>query len=109
MALLGGPASFIPGTAKNESAETALGVVPLRAPTEGAVQLVIRPEQARFLPNPDGPDRVLQRRFLGRCWQIVCQTAAGEVTVESDASPDDTTGRVEITAPLWAIKARPAR
>ena len=46
-----GDANVLPGRADGGSADTALGAVPLRAPANGPVEVLVRPEQVRLEPG----------------------------------------------------------
>ena len=103
VARLTGPAWFLDGQGEGAIAQTTLGSLPLLAPVHGPVRLLIRPEQARLLPEPAGPHRVLQQHFVGRGWLLDCRTDAGTITVE--AAAPSARGRVVIDGPVWALPA----
>lgn len=67
VATLTGPCWFLEGTARGDVAETVHGQVRLAIPRTGPVLLMVRPEQARFVPG--GPHEVTERRFVDGRWQ----------------------------------------
>jgi iron(III) transport system ATP-binding protein len=103
VARLTGAAWFLEGEGRGEVAETPLGRVRLCEGREGAVSLVVRPEQAGFEEDAEGPDRVVERFFLGRGWALTCETAAGEVSVEVARPPEGARGRVVLPGAIWAL------
>jgi len=105
VAALLGSVSAVAGEAAGPTAETALGRFDLAAPREGRVELLARPEQLAFAPEPDGPATVRVRRFLGHAYRLELDTPGGPLEV--DASPEDAPaagarGRVTAREPLWA-------
>jgi len=60
-----GDANFVPGAAAGERVETALGTLTLRAPTNGRVEVLIRPEALTVQPDLDGGAIVMAVRFYG--------------------------------------------
>lgn len=106
VAQLVGAAGFVPGTASGNTADTALGRIPLVASAHGAVELVLRPDNARFEPAPGGEAEVVSRRFRGTGYRLTCHTPAGECLVDVDtaAAPEPgTRGRVVAQRPCWAL------
>ncbi len=105
VAHLTGPAFLLSGEAAGETAETALGTVRLVAPRQGTVEIVLRPESVRFVSDSAGPHSVVENRFIGRGWELDCQTPAGVIAV-CDESARSGTGRVEISGAVWALPER---
>jgi iron(III) transport system ATP-binding protein len=70
-----GESSFIPGVARGDQVETALGVLPLARPAEGNVDVLIRPESVAVEPNLYGDATVEQVTYLGhdQIVQIRCR------------------------------------
>jgi iron(III) transport system ATP-binding protein len=76
VALFTGQGTLLSGSATEEIASTELGPVSLRIPREGAVRLLVRPEQIRC---GDGGVvvQVEERRFLGPVCLLVLRTPSG--------------------------------
>ena len=103
-ARLTGPAGVLQGTAQGDRASTELGTFSLAQPHTGEVTLIVRPEEARFTPGPDGPAVVAWRRFAGRATLL----GIGPLIVEwiDEAPPAlGTRGQIELLAPAWAVPA----
>lgn len=60
-----GGANFVRGTADGEHVETILGNLPLYERASGDVDVMLRPEQVRLLPQSDAPYTVQTLQFLG--------------------------------------------
>lgn len=60
-----GAANWLPGHAEDGCARCALGIVPLAAPVQGPVDVLVRPEQLCMAPDPAGAWRVQEIRFFG--------------------------------------------
>jgi iron(III) transport system ATP-binding protein len=103
-ARLTGPVGVLAGTATGDRVSTALGDYVLAEPRFGAVTLLVRPEQARFEPDPAGPATVSWARFAGRATLL----GVGPLTVEwTRGTPPavGTPGRVALGGPAWAVPA----
>lgn len=81
-----GDANFLPGEASGNSVTCALGVLPLHKPTNGAVTVMIRPEQIRLYPDPAGRGRVEAVTYFGHD-QLVGVTVDGLLPLQSRAWP----------------------
>ncbi len=102
VARLTGAVTFVPGTAKGQSAETALGALPLLDPAEGAVTLAIRPEAVRFEPEAGGPGALVGRRYLGGRYRLTVRQGAVEAVVDwpTGAAPAvGSRGRLTVLSP----------
>ena len=76
-----GEAVVLPGAARGDAVETALGVLGLRAPRSGAVDVVVRPEQ--LLLDPAGvPAVVTARAFHGHDALLNLRLQGGAEVVE---------------------------
>jgi iron(III) transport system ATP-binding protein len=82
-----GEAVVLPGRAGHGSVESALGTLPVRgAPREGAVQVLIRPEQIRVSSPTDGSRppvvaaKVLGQSFFGAHTMLSLELADGSGT-----------------------------
>ncbi len=82
VATLTGDAIFIDGQASGQVAQTALGAIKLGRQAQGAVSILVRPEQLRFAPNPEGQSTVHARRFQGARYDLSLQTPAGPMPME---------------------------
>ena len=62
-----GPTAFIRGRVVPEGLDTELGFVPQTVPLPIGtyVEILVRPDDLVFTPNPQSPARILQRVFLG--------------------------------------------
>ncbi len=103
-ARLTGPVGVLAGTANGDRVSTDLGEFSLAHPLTGAVTLLVRPEEAHFVRDPEGPAAVTWRRFAGRATLL----GVGSLIVESTAEDPPavgTRGRVELREPAWAVPA----
>ncbi|NKB46174.1 MAG: ATP-binding cassette domain-containing protein [Legionellales bacterium] len=82
VAQLTGNASFIAAQANGHEATTAIGSIALSQPSQGPGQLLIRPEMATFVTQPQGPAIVIHRIFHGHCYRLVCQQHDVQIEVE---------------------------
>lgn len=102
-ARLTGPIGVLAGTGLGSTASTTLGDFPLAAPATGPVVLLIRPEHARFVPDPAGPSTVDARRYGGRATTL----SVGPLRCEwRDPAPPavGTRGRVVLDRPAWSVR-----
>lgn len=110
VAQMTGLVSFVPGIARGQVAETALGNIPLACSAEGEGWVVVRPEMAVFKETKQSNQMteicVTARSFHGRCYRLACQTPCGEVLVEWQ----NTTmlelgqhGAIEFKTPCWFV------
>jgi iron(III) transport system ATP-binding protein len=87
MARFVGEAAILPGTVSGGAAICALGRLPVAHPApDGPVDVMVRPEQIRFLPRPnaDAPRAtVLAVTFYGHDASVVLALEAGAQTVAS--------------------------
>ncbi len=105
-ARLTGPVGVLAGEATDKTARTNLGELPLQQAHQGPVDLLIRPENARFEPDPDGLARVEWVRFAGRSTLLGVGSIHCEWT--TGAPPEiGTKGRVTLAKPAWAVPAVP--
>jgi len=92
-----GDAMLFPGTAADRRVRCALGTLPLAAdqhPAEGAVDVMVRPEQI-VLSAADGVDAsVCEVTFLGRDLMVVCELGDAEATRVRARVPGYRTPRV---------------
>ncbi|MFT7623886.1 MAG: iron(III) transport system ATP-binding protein [Myxococcota bacterium] len=106
VAQLTGEVTLIEGTARGETADSALGSVPLRSEATGPVHLVVRPEHLELELDPDGPATVRARQFLGATVALVVTTGSVEVRIEAPASSparEGTRGHIRARQPLQAL------
>jgi len=105
-ARLTGPVTLVSGVGKGESAETALGMIPLHHAKEGALTVAIRPEAAGFEPAEAGPGKLVGRRYLGGRYSLTVRQGDVDVVVDwaSDAAPAlGSEGRLAILRPCPAF------
>ncbi|MEC8423949.1 MAG: ABC transporter ATP-binding protein, partial [Myxococcota bacterium] len=108
VARMSGPCVLVPAHATGLEASSELGTASLRAPHNGAVELVVRPHQIRFSPG-SGAARITQRRFTGPGWRLQVEGPSGPVPVawpDPSPPPVDTTGSLVLQGPLAAIPGR---
>jgi iron(III) transport system ATP-binding protein len=74
-----GDANFMPGHAHGERAECALGQVRLMSRASGSVELMIRPEALRLVPEPDASARVEKLTFYGHDQMVRVRLESGQV------------------------------
>ena len=104
-AVLTGHVSFLNATATGDQAQTKLGTVPLRNPTQGECQLVVRPEQVQ-LDDEGEPMTVTYRRFEGTGYALGLAfqggTLNGHCTTEGAPQAGDTV-RIKIKGTCAAV------
>jgi iron(III) transport system ATP-binding protein len=71
-----GDANLLPGRATGAGAETVVGEVPLDAPVDGAVDVLVRPEHVRITAG--GPFTVTLVEYYGHDSVILVETGDGE-------------------------------
>jgi iron(III) transport system ATP-binding protein len=104
-----GAANEIPGTAHGDYATCALGVLPLAAPVQGAVDILLRPEAITVQPDPQGAARVVAVRFFGAYQQGQVRLLDGS-TLVAHLPPQqelvaDTPVTVAVSGPVVAYPA----
>jgi iron(III) transport system ATP-binding protein len=107
VARLSGPGALLAGTGHGAVADTPLGRVPLLAPAEGPVRIVVRPHQVGFVPGA-GDARVTARRFAGPGWRLEVRGPAGALAVAwPDPAPPapGTAGTLTLHGPCAAVPA----
>jgi iron(III) transport system ATP-binding protein len=104
VAELTGEAIFLEGQGLGLQAQTPLGVLPLERAAEGAVELMLRPEQLRFEPQSDGPAAVLKRRFLGARTHLRVETPAGVLPVDcEEGAKVGARGVIKVEGGAWPL------
>jgi iron(III) transport system ATP-binding protein len=107
VAVLTGDCTVIDAVAHGESAETALGSLPLTHPRTGSVRLVLRPHQLRFVPDEEGAFRLSNVRYTGTTYRLSCDGPCPGIEAETDGSQTPpavgTVGRIEAQAPCWSF------
>jgi iron(III) transport system ATP-binding protein len=71
-----GDANLLPGKATGTEADTVVGTVPLDAPLDGSVDVLVRPEHVRIVAG--GPSVVTLVEYYGHDSVILVDTPAGE-------------------------------
>ena len=79
VARLGGSASLLPGVANGSTVHCEIGTFTLAAHQQGEVDVLIRPETLRLIPNEHGMARVIGRSFLGPVWQFALELPSGQI------------------------------
>lgn len=74
-----GEANFLAGEASGETVRCELGELPLYRPMEGPVEVLIRPEAIRLLPQDEGQAEVVERRFFGHDQLLGVRLPSGRV------------------------------
>jgi iron(III) transport system ATP-binding protein len=101
-----GAANEIPGTAHGDYATCALGMLPLGAPVQGAVDILLRPEALTVQPDPQGTARVVAVRFFGAYQQGQVRLPDGSTLVAhlppQQALAVDTPVSVSVTGSVMA-------
>jgi len=75
-----GDAQFLPGDAAGRRAATELGDLPLASPADGAVDVMLRPEQIRLIPEQEAGSSnatVLSRLFFGHDQLLTLELDSG--------------------------------
>ena len=105
IAELTGCGSLRSASASGKTATTSFGQVPLVNAHEGAVSLLLRPEDLAFEPDESGYARIESRRFEGRGWKLRIQDQDGVLDLDWDhreAPAIGTPGKLRALRPLWA-------
>lgn len=106
VAKLGGAALLLSAQASDKKATSVLGPLDLIAPRQGAVTVVIRPEQAHFAADESGDAVVQSIQFHRTHHRIRCSSPAGDVDVvvtNSEPLPAiGDQGSVTVRGPVWA-------
>ena len=104
VAELVGPASFIESSCTGSVANTRLGSLSVDPEHTGPVELLVRPDDLEFYPEPEGICRVTARLFQGGAYRYCLDTPAGEILVDATERIDvDTRGRVRNRRPCWPL------
>ncbi len=74
-----GDANFLPGRANGSEVQCALGALPLLRGANGAVEVMLRPESIRLVPDANGQAEVVSVRFFGHDQLVKVRLASGEV------------------------------
>jgi iron(III) transport system ATP-binding protein len=86
-----GEANLVEGDASGDRADTPVGMVPLAAPTEGPVQVLVRPEALRLAPGEGATVELTE--YYGHDTLYVVRTDGGvQVRVRAGAAPVVTRG-----------------
>ncbi|GHG03237.1 iron ABC transporter ATP-binding protein [Deinococcus piscis] len=96
-----GRANLLTAAAQGDTAECALGRVPLSRPLQGTAMLCLRPEQLRLNADPAGPAEVLSREFRG-------PSVAYTLRLGEGGSAQDLLVLRPAGEPLWAEGTRVA-
>ena len=104
VARLTGPAGTLAGQASGHRATTGLGEVELVEPRSGPIAILVRPEELRWVDDPDGPAIVRSRFYRGGSTRLGCEMDGAEIPVDTTGEGPATgaRGRVEATGPLWS-------
>ena len=79
-----GDVQFIPGLASGRRAATALGDIPLHAPHDGPVDVMLRPEMLRLSPASEGDEHgtaatIVSRAFFGHDQLLTLRVDSGNI------------------------------
>ncbi len=99
-----GTANFIPANANGDTAQCILGTVQLHAPIHGPVDLMLRPESLRLMPDEAGSAEIIQITYLGHDQLI--KLHLNDTTLLARSSPEThffSGQRVRITLSAPAI------
>jgi len=72
-----GATNWLPGHAEDGCVRCALGDLPLVAPIQGPVEVLIRPEQVRLIPEKGAAWRVQEVRFFGHDMLVTLAADSG--------------------------------
>lgn len=107
VAALTGECTVIDAVAHGEFAETDIGNVPLTRPRTGAIRLVLRPHQVRFIPDEAGAFRLSDVRYTGTTYRLSFEGPCMEIEAEAEGSQSPpavgTSGRLEAQMPCWSF------
>jgi iron(III) transport system ATP-binding protein len=104
-----GTATWLPGAAYGEHVTCALGRLPLAAPAQGAVDIVLRPEALTVQPDPQGDARVDAVRFFGTYQRVQVRLPDGRF-ITAHAPPQqplhhESAVTVTVSGPVMAYPA----
>lgn len=106
VALLAGAAFLLPASATGNTAQTPLGIVDVQNPQHGEGIVVVRPEMATFIPDPNGNATITQCTFQGCHYHLLCDTPGGELYTETRSKTPPQVGAkgfVKIIEPCWFL------
>jgi len=105
VAMLTGGGWFLSASGEGQQATTVLGSAELLEPRHGDITILVRPHQASFVPTEDGPQVVVDARFVGHTWRISCESQDGPVRIVESASSvaRGQRGLIQFSQPLWAL------
>jgi iron(III) transport system ATP-binding protein len=104
-----GQSNFLPGDAKGPIVETAIGNLDLIQPRDGAVELLIRPEQIELRSAAAAPVTLESQEFLGDRRVVTVRTSSGRSLTASlwswKSLPDKDTLSIKVQGPVHAWPA----
>ena len=77
VATLLGEADFVPGRQSGALVDTEVGVLAVTPEARGDVEVMLRPHEVLFAPDPAGTARVLRREFRGATYLYTLGLASG--------------------------------
>ncbi|MCS7057036.1 MAG: ABC transporter ATP-binding protein [Thermoflexales bacterium] len=102
-----GEANFLPAQAHGDYADCILGRVPLDAPAQGCIQLLIRPEALEVSEDPNGQARVEHVLYFGHDQLLsLCLDGGERLLARTNGMPTFSAGaRVSVRpqGPVWAF------
>ncbi len=103
-----GETNFLDGDAQGQSADTALGRIPLHTPMQGAVTVMVRPENIRIETGKHAPANctVCSYEYVGHSWIIRLMNAKGNqlrCRISGTAAPPAVGASVAVSIPDTAM------
>ena len=105
VARLTGQCSLLPASADADGKATLSGLaLSLSNPTQGQIELLVRPDDFHFQPCPDGPWSVLRRVYSGGEYYVWLSDGAAEIRlyIQEERAPSvGDQGQLEPVRALW--------
>ncbi|MEZ6197280.1 MAG: ABC transporter ATP-binding protein [Planctomycetota bacterium] len=106
VAALTGKFSRVRGEGRGATADTAFGAWPLAEAREGAVDVVVRPEELALEATDASSRKVAATRFRGRVWMIELRAGDESLVLEHECDlPPGTPVTLRARRPVWALPA----
>ena len=102
VAELTGRANWVSGHVEGEIFVSAIGQIAMHVVGEHPNTAVIRPEQLRFTPIPNGTSRVCARRYTGATFEVHVETPAGLLVMDTSGDSPLAVGDVGAVAVVGA-------
>jgi len=107
VATLTGPCTFVDVLGQGETADSPFGPLTLMEPYQGPATTVLRPEQLRFIGDPEGDVVLEHHQFAAGTHRLHCHGKSGATHVQHSSAqgvPElGAKGRIEVTGSVWTL------